>query len=445
MIINPAIKTLDNKLSFSLLKWQIMCVCQILAGVVKYLFVPRQNGKSQILLFVCIFEMIANARSVFYTSHLTHSCNTFFNKMVAEFSYNPAFKGLIHKITYAEGRQKIQLKNGAYIQFSTRSRKKGIGDTVDILVCDEAQFLTDSEISALLPTQITRSDIITIFAGTPPLPDFDGSYILRQRKQFIGTEVWKEWSLNAYLTANELKVEDLEISDEVLAACNPSWDELIDQDNLRQNVLMMIYQDFLREHLGYWESLEPPSIFNVNALEHCIYRKEEKPPSFSNVSIGVKFSVDGEHMAICVAQQFEDAIHIQAVDVLNTDIGLEWTAKWILERRRVKAILTDGVGSDNLKDRVKKKYSKRFKVVSTGEVINANANLVQRFNEGSLVFFDQPGFLQAIKAASKRPIGKAGGFGFDTLHAEIQVDIVAAAALAAYRVGKIQEQKVVDI
>ena len=43
------------------------------------------------------------------------------------------------------------LKNGGSIEFIARSKSSGRGFTVDVLVCDEAQELTDEQMEAIQP------------------------------------------------------------------------------------------------------------------------------------------------------------------------------------------------------------------------------------------------------------------------------------------------------
>jgi hypothetical protein len=60
--------------------------------------------------------------------------------------------------------------NGGSIEFIARSSGSGRGFTVDVLVCDEDQDLTDEELAALLPTisAAPSGNPMVILTGTPP-------------------------------------------------------------------------------------------------------------------------------------------------------------------------------------------------------------------------------------------------------------------------------------
>jgi hypothetical protein len=77
---------------------------------------------------------------------------------------------LVKSIRKTNGQEAIFLDNGGSIEFIARSKGSGRGFTVDVLVCDEAQDLTDEELAALLPT-ISASPLgnpQVILTGTPP-------------------------------------------------------------------------------------------------------------------------------------------------------------------------------------------------------------------------------------------------------------------------------------
>ena len=85
----------------------------------------------------------------------------------------PELVALVKEIRKTNGQEAIVLSNGGSCEFIARSKGSGRGFTVDVLVCDEAQDLTDEELAALLPT-ISAAPLgnpQVIFTGTPPDPD----------------------------------------------------------------------------------------------------------------------------------------------------------------------------------------------------------------------------------------------------------------------------------
>jgi hypothetical protein len=344
----------------------------------------------------------------------------------------------------AHGSQMAQLTTGGMVELMTRSSKNGVGDTADIVILDESQYIREEELAALLPTQITRSDMRTLYVGTPP-PDYsDGSVIRAFRKKLYHTDQWLEYSLNNYLELTEKTLDDIELtSPEVLKATNPSYPELVKADNLKTEAVIMHRDTYLREHLGYWADDAPRRLFDKKIWDNLAAPQKVV---FDNPAIGVYFSVDGETVSVVVAQKMEGQTYVQAVDTRATRQGLDWLADWILERRQIRVMYFDGIGSESLAQKIKPKYIKKVKLSRVAEVINANSLMLQKFFEGSIRHFDQPGLNQAILSCEKRPIGKAGGFGFQPIYDDIPVYLVPAMALAVYGAEKNDTtQKIVSI
>src|SRR5699024_2876901 len=103
-------------------------------------------------------------------------------------------------IRRTNGQEAILLANGASIEFVARSRGSGRGFTVDDLVLDEAQELTDEQLEALLPTisAAPSGDPQIVMLGTPPPPNADGAPFRRMRTAGVdGNDKrlsWHEWS-----------------------------------------------------------------------------------------------------------------------------------------------------------------------------------------------------------------------------------------------------------
>ena len=76
------------------------------------------------------------------------------------------------------------LKNGGSIEFIARSKSSGRGFTVDVLVCDEAQELTDEQMEAIQPaiSSAPSGNPLTIYTGTPTPPTSPGTVFARMRR-----------------------------------------------------------------------------------------------------------------------------------------------------------------------------------------------------------------------------------------------------------------------
>lgn len=110
--------------------------------------VPRQNGKNAILEFTELYLSAIIGMKILHTAHEVKTCRKHFLRMKYYFENARKFPELSELVTYiraTNGQEAIVLKNGGSIEFIARSKSSGRGFTVDVLVCDEAQELTDEQ------------------------------------------------------------------------------------------------------------------------------------------------------------------------------------------------------------------------------------------------------------------------------------------------------------
>lgn len=113
--------------------------------------VPRQNGKNAILEFTELYLAAILGMKILHTAHEVKTCRKHFLRMKYYFENARKFPELAELVTYiraTNGQEAIVLKNGGSIEFIARSKSSGRGFTVDVLVCDEAQELTDEQMEA---------------------------------------------------------------------------------------------------------------------------------------------------------------------------------------------------------------------------------------------------------------------------------------------------------
>ena len=121
---------------------------------------PRQNGKNAILEVYELFVTVGLGRRVLHTAHEVKTGRKHFRRLRYFFGERAADPGaefqelnkLVREIRNVNGQEGIYLTNGGSIELVARSKSSGRGFTVDTLVCDEAQELTDDELQAINPS-----------------------------------------------------------------------------------------------------------------------------------------------------------------------------------------------------------------------------------------------------------------------------------------------------
>ncbi len=132
------------------------------------LLCPRQNGKSEILLFRCLYGLAVLAEKILYTVQRWDTGRDLHERMVAIIESSASLRArLARKPTLSQGRGTIVFRNGAKMVISTRSADVGRGLTkIDLLIYDEAYNLDSATSAAVDYAQMASSNPQTIYTST---------------------------------------------------------------------------------------------------------------------------------------------------------------------------------------------------------------------------------------------------------------------------------------
>ena len=387
------------------------------------LAVPRQNGKNGNLEIVELFKMVAQGRKILHTAHEVKTARKAFLRLASFFENErkfPEMAELVSEIRRTNGQEAIVLVNGGSCEFVARSRGSGRGFTVDDLVCDEAQELTDEQLEALLPTisSAPSGDPQQIYTGTPPGPGVPGVVFTRVREHgVLGNDKrlsWHEWS----------------IPDDVLpAVAVRSWRELAFETNpalgvglniqtVKDELGAMSMEGFCRERLGKW-SVGGSSL---KAVQFPRWRRltvtAEEAPQVGVTVFAVRFSVNGLVAAVGVARRPPSGpIHVEGVEVFDMAAGIAPIVDFLVGKADSAAhIVVDGKsGADLLIQALRDRgvRNKRLIVKMTPDLVTqACSSMLQALSDMSLSHIGQPVLDRQVEVAVPRKIGNFGGFGW---------------------------------
>ena len=254
--------------------------------------VPRQNGKNAILEFTELYLSAIIGMKILHTAHEVKTCRKHFLRMKYYFENARKFPELSELVTYiraTNGQEAIVLKNGGSIEFIARSKSSGRGFTVDVLVCDEAQELTDEQMEAIQPaiSSAPSGNPLTIYTGTPTPPTSPGTVFARMRRNAHRDKppknlCWFEWA------ATEIgDVHD----QQRWYQYNPSLGTRLLKSVVVSESEKMTPDGFARERLGWWnDQAGALSDIDVDEWAKC---KTDNPCMDGYNSYAVKFSADG--------------------------------------------------------------------------------------------------------------------------------------------------------
>ena len=386
------------------------------------LSVARQQGKNALLEVRELYGIVCTGEKFLHTAHEVKTARKAFERLASFFSnpsMYPELAEMVATIRRTNGQEAIVLTNGGSVEFSARSRGAARGFTVDTVVFDEAQELTDEQTEAILPTLAAApsGNRQFIYTGTPPGPNSPGEVFKRTRdnahKHLSTSLAWHEWAVD--------EVGDVDDRDRWYRT-NPALGYRITEDFCNEERLAMTPDGFARERLGWWSTQSaaaaiPSWLWEAGAISRA------EIPQHGCRAFGVKFSPDGSLVAcsVCVIPEGEPA-YVECIATGSIADGIDWLASIIATEEAEEvtaAVAVDGRnGTAALIDRLREVYPRQaIMVPGPRGMVDAASMFDQALRSHTLTHWasedgQQAALDKVAHDAVKRPVGNDGGWAY---------------------------------
>lgn len=395
------------------------------------LAVPRQNGKNAVIEMRELFGMVQLGEKFLHTAHEVKTARKAFIRLASFFENErkwPELAELVKDIRRTNGQEAILLTNGGSVEFVARSKGSGRGFTVDVLVCDEAQELSDDALEALMPTTSAAplGNPQWIFTGTPPGPSANGEVFTRMRDDALSGKssrlAWHEWSCDG----------TVDLDDPLQAAsANPSLGGRLQWDVIFGERARFSDEGFARERLGMWDSASSHRVISADSWAVCA----DPNLTDSNGDVAVAFDVSPDRSTATIAAAGWSVDGLPFVDVVESRRGEpDWGIQRFVdlcERHEVRAVVIDGMSAANTLIDPLTQRGITVTVTSANQMAKACGGLYDAVMDGKFRHLDQPLLNSALAAARRRKIGDSG-WGWSRKDSESDITPVTAATLALW-------------
>ena len=401
------------------------------------LSVPRQNGKNAILEMYELYHLVAIGSTILHTAHEVKTARKSFLRLAGFFTdpKHPELSEMVASIRRTNGQEAIVLINGGSIEFSARSKGAARGFTVDVVVFDEASFLSVEQMEAIMSTMAAAplGNRQLVYTGTPPNPNMNCEVFGRVRKVALdGADkrlAWHEWSV--------VEPPEKKAFKDVLDMCyetNPALGIRLDEDFTESEFNTLSQDGFARERLGWWASEGQQAMITESEWEALTIAN---PPDGKR-AFGVKFSPDGATVALALAvKPSEGPSYVQVIDYRSMRDGTSWIADYLIAAKDVTSVaVIDGKAhADALVAQMREEGYPRMAIIMprTADVIASATRFYNAVKEGKVTHYAQPPFTSVVTMATKRPIGTNGGWGWDGI-GDTDPSMIEAASLALWGV-----------
>ena len=395
------------------------------------LTVPRQNGKTGVSDPRESLGLITFGEWILHTAQEGQTARKAFDRLRKKFgtcrndpnAEYPELNALVDRYTTSMNQMILDLKNGGHIEFRTRGTTGdvGRGGTFDLVVIDEAQSYTDEQDAALSPlnSAAPHGSPQTIFMGTVPDPQkpLKGMKFRELRDGLIAntddSSCYHEWGAP--------EIGDV-LDRERWYRYNPSLGYQLLVNGLAKDVRTMTADTFAREHLGWW----PESAGKVlPALDVKAWKRlatESPNPNPQRTAYGVRFSSDGQWVALAVAELTGDVTHLELLELRPMHEGLSWLVEWLSDRTDVGSVAgIDGkAGTQALMERMSGAPKDYLMPLPATQAGMPAAILADALADGTITWYrEQAQVLESVETSTRRRIGRDGAWGFDGEHAMV--------------------------
>lgn len=374
------------------------------------LSVPRQNGKNALIEMREIFGLVGRGEKILHTAHEIKTALKAFQRLRYFFGDGPNDPGakfpelnaMVAHTRNVNGQQALHLKNGGSVEVIARSKNSGRGFTVDTLIFDEAQEMSDEDLEALMPTTSSAplGDPQWIFTGTPPGPKARGEVFTRTHTDAIsGTAyrlAWHEWSADLDDDIDDIRT---------WAAANPALATGRLQKSVVEGERSRFADDsFMRERLGMWQNAGTSSVI---PSEIWMDVADQDSIPVNNFSLAVDVSPDRGVASIALGGQRADGLW--HVELYEQKQGVGWLVPYLIrtmeKNPEVRALVIDAASpAASIVDELRQQKVK----VTTSNSRDMAAACGQFYDgvvEQWLRHTDQPQMNYAVASSRKRPLG----------------------------------------
>lgn len=316
------------------------------------LILPRQNGKNAILeaLELAAIFLFGEMR-IIHSAHLNKTAGDHMKRMRALVRASPELDE-ITRFYETNGKERmVRLDTGAQIEFMTRGQKTARGGSPDRVVFDEALFLTNEQVQAIVPSMSAQSMNEEgapqfIYTSSAPLQVSDVLHRIRKRAVAGGISrmFYAEWGIE--LPDNG--IEGIDLTDvDLWYQANPGMGIRISEEWVHDNELSVLTDEALAiERLGVvFPVVETQRDVKIPSGPWSATITNDSPSiKPGDVTIAYDVSIDGLWSSIAIGTR---TILDPYVELIEHRQGVGWLPERLVElirRWEPKAVGANGAG-----------------------------------------------------------------------------------------------------
>jgi hypothetical protein len=407
------------------------------------LVIPRQNGKSEILVARALYGLfVLRKRLILFSSHQWASSNELFLRMKGIIESSEALSAQVKHVRLSAAQLGFELETGERILFLTRSRAAARGFSGDEIYFDEAHFLSEAAHAALKPSAGGKSaqGAVQFFYAASPVDQTrhpDGLVLTRIRERAIeGEEGIALVEYSAGIVDDEGRdmlaaaiPAGMAVDPEVLQRANPGCPGRISIEFLLDEARTLDPASFWTEHggIGDWPDLDGSASGIVDLDKWAALADRDSKP-IEALCMAFDVSPDRRRASVAIAGKRADGLlHVEVSD--NAD-GVGWLVPrlvQLIEDHEPFVVACDA--SQAFMAEQMRQAGYMVELVERSQLAQGCAAFIDTIEQGELRHLGDPVLLDAIRGATTVNVG-GDGWAFSRRSSRIDISPLYASVIA---------------
>jgi hypothetical protein len=411
---------------------------------------PRQNGKGEILEGrECLGLFYLGERKLIHSAHEFATASEALDRMEARIDQNPKLKLRLKKngIKRSHGEEGVYLKDGRSLRYKTRTKGGGRGFSADLLILDEAMYIAEAFLGALMPVISARPNPQMWYTGSAVnRKTMDHGIVfsrLRQRalERKPGRMAYFGWSA-AYeggaviWEVPEAVPRAATIDPEVIARANPALGIRIDLEHVIETEReAMDHETFCVERLGIgdWPATDGS---DERVIDPQTWRALTDTSSKRVGTVSFAFDVTPDRSMSSIAVAGRRADGLAHIEVIEHKPGTEWvTARvaGLVNTHGSDGVICDKSGPAASLIPELKAAGVQVRPANSSEHAQACGVLYDAVDQDRLRHLGTAELSAAVNGAVKRPLGDA--WAWSRKSSAVDISPLVACTLALWGVA----------
>lgn len=303
-------------------RWSAPEVCVILS---------RQNGKGGVIETRQLAGIyLLDEPLIVYTAHEFKTAQEAFRRLMNLVDSRSDLSKRVLRVVRSTNEMGIELRGGARCRFVARSGRAGRGFTGDCVILDEAMFLGDEQMEALVPTMSARPASQMFYFGSAGLEVSVQQGRLRRRGLARDPDLaFFEWSARAKILGDE--IDDAHDDPAAWTRANPALGYRITVGAIERELRALSAEGFARERLGIG-TYPPEDGEGWDVISRAAWDAVADPAGALDdpVAFAVDVTPERSFASVAAAGQRGDSLH--QVEIVAHQPGTAWVVPWLVER-----------------------------------------------------------------------------------------------------------------